>query len=1176
MALAQSLVKMEEASTDAADVKNEPADLDVCSPTNSSSSAIPGRASAGQSSSSADEDDEEEFLPECRGDEFAAADTKPIIVQKKKSKASGGGGSERRKRKPSASQSQWNMLDTGDSGVGAPSQPAQKRRRIAKLKAEESLSADVLEARQEEEERRKRLSNLGDDVLSPKASSPSVGDSVATTTTAATAATGEVKRSEPRIIDCRSKRKHEVITLDSDSDDDDDYNDDGGGSGGGVLSSVAGRGGLNATAPGAATAALYNSTDSTAVLLQPPTLPPALLKQRPQHVIEIDDDDDDDYANAASSSSGKSSAAAAPRISRRTATGAVLVNPKRGQDENEIFLAPQISRAVKDHQIDGVRFLFDNLVERVSEYSKSRGFGCILAHSMGLGKTLQMIAFIDVFLRHTPAQTVLCIVPINTLQNWVAEFNKWAPAKPIKLAPPSPSPAATAAATATSLFPAATTPSSAIPAPIAVPKVEPITEDVEVPSDEEDGDSQMSAPSLADGSDENKVRYRSYNIFCLNEGDRSLSSRAAKIGEWNQTGGVLLMGYEMYRTLSSLEPSMAGRQKLAKLENGRSKGKKKVAASASSFTTTTGTATIVSTSSSSSGDVDCCVIDVDEEDRKTELLRGLQGALSRPGPDLVVCDEGHRIKNNSAAVSQALQQIRTKRRVVLTGYPLQNNLVEYFCMVDFVRPRYLGTQKDFSNMFERPILNGQCVDSTTSDIVLMRQRTHILHTLLEGFVQRRDQRILTKSLPTIHEWVLSVRLSPVQTRLYATLADLLQSEGNNSVNPIKAFSMCCKVWNHPDVLHSVVSGKNSKSGILDDMDVDLSSSGGSKTKKDSAYITSWAPAFKKVFGETYGPGSESHGSKFEILLQMINLSVLAGDKLLVFSQSLTTLSLLEDFLSCSQIPGTTEKWKKNVSYLRLDGSTPSAERERMINAFNHPASTRIRLFLLSTRAGSLGINLVAANRVVIVDVSWNPCHDAQAICRVYRYGQKKPCFIYRLVADNTLEKKIYERQVTKQGMSNRIVDELHPERNATREVMNSMYHTKEVDPNASSDFTAIMTNYPDFVLTSILANHSKLLTKAPFEHTSLLAEDEKEKLTELQKKEAFAAYENEKLCVQQGLPTFSPFAAQNRFASPVKQQLRNPEPAREEDLVKALLKHPPSRLVCLCQQPAMLNVACFM
>lgn len=98
-------------------------------------------------------------------------------------------------------------------------------------------------------------------------------------------------------------------------------------------------------------------------------------------------------------------------------------------NESDIYLAPQLARAAKAHQIGGIRFLYDNLVENLEEFSTSLGFGCILAHSMGLGKTFQVCAFCDVFLGHTTAKTVLIIVPINTIQNWVAEFNSWLPAE---------------------------------------------------------------------------------------------------------------------------------------------------------------------------------------------------------------------------------------------------------------------------------------------------------------------------------------------------------------------------------------------------------------------------------------------------------------------------------------------------------------------------------------------------------------------------------------------------------------------------------------------------------------------------------------------------------------------------------------------------------------------------
>lgn len=130
--------------------------------------------------------------------------------------------------------------------------------------------------------------------------------------------------------------------------------------------------------------------------------------------------------------------------------------------------------------------------------------------------------------------------------------------------------------------------------------------------------------------------------------------------------------------------------------------------------------------------------------------------------------------------------------------------------------------------------------------------------------------------------------------------------------------------------------------------------------------------------------------KFLVCYGIVHKSCEIGDKLLVFSQSLETLNLLEAMLSTMDVPpgpfapAKPTKWKKNTSYFRIDGSTSASDRQKLVHKFNSDGNKRCPLFLVSTRAGSLGINLVGANRVVMLDVSWNPCHDAQAVCRVYR------------------------------------------------------------------------------------------------------------------------------------------------------------------------------------------------
>ena len=178
-----------------------------------------------------------------------------------------------------------------------------------------------------------------------------------------------------------------------------------------------------------------------------------------------------------------------------------------------------------------------------------------------------------------------------------------------------------------------------------------------------------------------------------------------------------------------------------------------------------------------------------------------------------------------------------------------------------------------------------------------------------------------------------------------------------------------------------------------------------------------------------------------IALRLVAEAVKRGERTLLFSHSIATLNLLERVLArarrAQRAGGRT--WQPDVDYLRIDGSTGAGTRDQR-SSFKDPNTQHYQLFLISTRAGGIGINLVAASRVVLFDCNWNPAHDLQAVNRCYRYGQTKPVHVYRLVAEG-FESCVYNQSIVKLQLAGRVVDEKQLDSIFSREELKELWRT---------------------------------------------------------------------------------------------------------------------------------------
>lgn len=372
-----------------------------------------------------------------------------------------------------------------------------------------------------------------------------------------------------------------------------------------------------------------------------------------------------------------------------------------------------------------------------------------------------------------------------------------------------------------------------------------------------------------------------------------------------------------------------------------------------------------------------------------EKLRSVQESLSQgPGVDIVIADEGHRLKTLQNKSGQAIQALNTPRRIILSGTPIQNDLSEFFAAVDLVNPGVLGSYKSFMKEFEGPIVRSRQPEATRKEIEKGEARNEELRNLTTMFMLRRTADILSKYLPPKTEYVLLCNPTSVQATIYRHVlaSPVFQTALGNTEGAFHLLTILKKLCNSPSLL-------NPKTG----------------DEPQNSTVTALLSTVPQNLLRYFAPSSSG---KIRVLDQLLhNLRTTTTEKVVLASNYTSTLDLLSTLLTSLGLP-----------FLRLDGSTPSGKRQQLVDEFNRSPASACFAFLLSAKAGGTGLNLVGASRLVLFDVDWNPATDMQAMARIHRDGQKRHCRIYRIMMKGGLEEKIWQRQVTKIGLADSVME----------------------------------------------------------------------------------------------------------------------------------------------------------
>lgn len=358
--------------------------------------------------------------------------------------------------------------------------------------------------------------------------------------------------------------------------------------------------------------------------------------------------------------------------------------------------------------------------------------------------------------------------------------------------------------------------------------------------------------------------------------------------------------------------------------------------------------------------------------------------LSTVDFDLIVCDEGHRLKNNSSKVIKLLDGLGVQMRLVLTGTPIQNDLNEFYTIANFINPGILGSLSDFQKRFGKPILRARDVNCRSRDMIKEgRKISNELIEITKTFTLRRTQSVISTFLTKKTDVLLFCPPTKLQKSLFKLVLGssnfnaLMNSDPRDVLALIMVYRKIC---NSPSLL-----------------------------AKDTFFNTLLGADARKELDPS-SLTTRTTGSKVNVLVPLLLEFQKREEKTVLVSNFTQTLDFLANVLL-----------KLNIQFVRLDGSSASNMRDKLVVDFHK--SPGFTVFLLLAKAGGVGLNLVGASRLVLFDNDWNPSVDLQAMARIHRDGQKKPVYIYRLFTTGCIDEKIFQRQLMKGTLSDMFLDD---------------------------------------------------------------------------------------------------------------------------------------------------------